>query len=45
MTQRTIKIFIHEIFSKPPKKNYNTKKTADYHIDDKWSLEILDLKD
>ena len=45
MTQRNIKIFINEIYSKPPKKNYATNKTDVYYIDDIWSLDILDLKD
>ena len=45
MTQKNIKIFINEIYSKGPKKNYATNKTNVYHIDDVWSLDILDLKD
>ena len=45
MTQKNIKIFINEIFSKAPKKNYITNKTNVYYIDDIWSLDILDLKD
>ena len=45
MTQKNIKIFINEIYSKPPKKYYVTNKTDVYHIDDTWSLDILDLKD
>ena len=45
MTQKNIKKFINEIYSKPPKKNYITKKTDVYYIDDIWSLDILDLKD
>ena len=45
MTQKNIKIFINEIYSKPPKKYYSTNKTDVYHIDDTWSLDILDLKD
>ena len=45
MTQKNIKIFINEIYSKPPKKNYPTNKTNVYNIDDIWSLDILDLKD
>ena len=45
MTQKNIKIFINEIYSKPPKKNYDTNKTDVYYIDDIWSLDILDLKD
>ena len=45
MTQKNIKIFFNEIYSKPPKKYYPTKKTDVYHIDDIWSLDILNLKD
>ena len=45
MTQKTIKFFKNETYSKPPKKNYSTDKTDVYHIDDIWSLYILDLKD
>ena len=45
MTQKNIKIFINEIYSKPPKKNYITNKTDVHHIDDIWSLDLLDLKD
>ena len=45
MTQKNIKIFINEIYSKPPKKNYATNKTSVYYIDNIWSLDILDLKD
>ena len=45
MTQKNIKIFINEIYSKQPRKNYATNKTDVYHIDDIWSLDILDLKD
>ena len=45
MSQKNIKIFINEIYSKPPKKYYATNKTDVYHIDDIWSFDILDLKD
>ena len=45
MTQKNIKIFINEIYSKAPKKYYATNKTDVYHIDDIWSLDILDRKD
>ena len=45
MSQKNIKILINEIYSKPPKKYYPTNKTDVYHIDDIWSLDILDLKD
>ena len=45
MTQKNIKIFINEIYSKGPKRNYATNKTDVYHIEDTWSLDILDLID
>ena len=45
MTQKNIKRFINEIYSKGPKKYYPTNKTGVYHIDDIWSLDILHLKD
>ena len=45
MTQRTIKIFLNEIHSKPPKRNYITNKTDVYYIDNIWSLDFIDLKD
>ena len=45
MSQKHIKMFINEIYSKPPKKNYPTNKADVYYIDDIWSLDILDLKD
>ena len=45
MTQKNIRIFINEIYSKPPKRNYITNKTDVYYIDEIWSLDILDLKD
>ena len=45
MTQKSNEIFINEINSKQPKKKYSTNKTNVYHIDDIWSLDILDLKD
>ena len=45
MTQKNIKIFINEIYSKGPKKYYPTNTTDVYYIDEIWSLDILDLKD
>ena len=44
MTQKNIKIFINETYSKPPKKINPIKKTDDYQIDDIWSIDILELK-
>ena len=45
MTRKNVKTSINETYSKPPKKNYATNKTDVYHINDVWSLDILDLKD
>ena len=45
MTQKNNKIFINQIYSKPPKKKYATNKTDVYYINDILSLDILDLKD
>ena len=45
MTHKSIETFIDKIYSKPPKKNYATKKTNVYHIEVICSLDILDLKD
>ena len=45
MTQKNIKTFINEIYSRGPRKNYPTNKTNVYYIDEIWSLDILDLKD
>ena len=45
MTQKNIKTFINEIYSRGPRKNYPTNKTNVYYIDNIWSLGILDLKD
>ena len=41
------KIFIDEIYSSPPRKNYPTKKTVYNHIDEIWSIDLavsLDYK-
>ena len=45
MTQKSIKIFINEIYSKPPKEIYDPNRTDVYHVDNIWSLDILDIKD
>ena len=42
---KNIKIFIDEIYHKAYKKNYPTNKTIVKHINDCWSLDILDLID
>ena len=45
MTQKSIEIFIYELYSKPPRKKYGTNKTDIYRIDDIWSIDTLDLKE
>ena len=45
MSPKSIKINVNEMFIKPLRKNYTTNQTDVYHIDDIWSLHILDLKD
>ena len=45
MTQKTIKNFVDDFYSKPPENNYGTNKTDVYHINDIWILDILDLED
>ena len=45
MSKKSIKIFINEIFSKPPRNNYPTNKTDVYHTDGIWSIDVLGVKD
>ena len=45
MTKKNNKKFRKEIYSKGPRKSNPTNKTDVYHIDDIWSLDILELKD
>ena len=45
MTQKSIKICVDEIYFRPPKMNCSTNKTDVYHIDDIWSLYVLDWED
>ena len=45
MNQSTISIFSGKKLSKPPKKFYSTNKTNDNHIDDTWSIKILELNE
>ena len=40
-----IKIFIDEIYSESPHKNYETNKTMIKSIDDTWSSDFLDMRD
>ena len=45
MKRDLTKIFIDEIYSTPPKKNYPTNKTIIKSIDDTWSSDLLDRND
>ena len=45
MKKDITKIFINEIFSKPPKKNYETNKVIHNHIDEIWSIDLADMVD
>ena len=40
-----IRIFIDEIYSKPPKKNYPTNKVIYKHVDEIWSMDLADMID
>jgi len=40
-----MKIFIDEIYSKPPKRNYETNKIVYNHIDEIWSIDLADMID
>ena len=40
-----IKIFVDEIYSKAPMRNYPTNKTMIKSIDDTWSSDLLDMND
>ena len=39
------KMFIDEIYHKPPKKNYETNRTIVKHSGDTWSVDLLDFID
>ena len=43
--QQLIDTFINEIYSKPPKKNYETNKTLLIFIDETWSADLLQMDD
>ena len=45
MKRDLTKIFIDEIYSKPPKKNYPTNKVIYNHIDEIWSIDLADMID
>ena len=39
------KIFIDEIYSKPPRKNYPTNKIVYNYVDEIWSIDLADFSD
>ena len=45
VTSDLIKIFIDEIYSKPPKKNHPTNKITYNYIDEIWSIDLADFSD
>ena len=45
MKKDLTKIFIDEIYSKAPKKNYPTNKIIYNHIDEIWSIDLADMID
>ena len=40
-----IKVFFDEIYSKPPLRNYPTNKIIYNHIDEAWSIDLVDMID
>ena len=40
-----IKTFVDEIYSKAPKKNYPTNEILYNHIDEIWSIDLVDMID
>ena len=40
-----MKIFIDEIYSKPPRRNNRTKKITYNYIDEIWSIDLADMID
>ena len=45
MKRDLIKIFIDEIYSTPPRNNYETNKIKYNHIDEIWSIDLADMID
>ena len=43
--QSLIDVFIKGVYSKPAKRNYETKKIVVKHIDKIWSSNLLDMTD
>ena len=45
MKKDLTKIFISEMYSKPPRRNYPTNKIIYNHIDEIWSIDLADMVD
>ena len=45
MKRDLTKIFIDEIYSSPPRKNYPTNKVVYNHIHEIWSIDLADMID
>ena len=45
MEEDITKIFIDEIYSKPPRRNYPTNKLTYNYIDEIWSIDLADMID
>ena len=45
MKKDLTKIFINEIYSKAPRKNYESNKIIYNHIDETWSINLADMID
>ena len=45
MKKDLTRIFIDEIYSSPPKKNYPTNKIIYNHVDEIWSIDLADTID
>ena len=45
MKKDLTKIFIDEIYSKPPRRNYPTNKKTYNYFDEIWSIDLADMVD
>ena len=45
MKRPLTKIIIDELFSKPPNKKYETKKINCNHLDEIWTIDLIDVSD
>ena len=43
--KKNVNTFITEIYSKPPMRNYETKKIIFNHFDEKWSIDLAGMID